>query len=89
VEKGTDFEIMEQWVIRLAVEVTDERIIDLTLYDILHMPGLHSNLILIPKIYGLGLAMTFSKNNVMASFSDRRMAIYGVQYKGLYHVNQW
>jgi len=34
----------------------------------------------------LGLAITFSKNNIMASFSDRRIAIYEVQYKRFYHV---
>ena len=52
-EKRTNFEIVRQQVIRLVVEVTNGRIINLTLYDILHMPGLYSNLILIPKICGL------------------------------------
>jgi len=66
--------------------VTNGRIIDLTLYDVLHIPGLYSNPILIPKICSLGLAMIFSKNNIMASFSDRKIAIHEVQYEKLYHV---
>jgi len=66
--------------------VTNRRIIDLTLCDVLHIPDLHSNLISIPKICGLDLVITFSKNNVIASFSDRRMVIYRVQYEELYHV---
>ena len=77
-EKRTSFEIVEQRVIRLVVEMTDERIIDLTLYNILYMPSLHSNLILISKICGLGSAVIFGENNIIASFSDRRMAIYEV-----------
>ena len=55
VEKRTDFEIMGQKIIKLVVKVTDGRIIDLTLHNILHMLGLYSNLISIPKICSLSL----------------------------------
>ena len=85
-ENGTDFEIVGQETIRLVVEVTDERIIDLTLYNILHMPSLYSNLILISKICSLGLTITFSKNNIMASFSYGRIMICVVWYRELYHI---
>jgi len=51
-----------------------------------NISGLYSNLTSIPKIYSLSLIVTFSKNNVIASFSDRRIVIYSVQYKELYHV---
>jgi len=41
---------------------------------------------LIPKICGLSLAVTFGENDVVISFSDRRIIIYKVQYEELYHV---
>jgi len=66
--------------------MTNGRIIDLTLYNILHTPSFYSNFISIPKIYSLGLAIIFSKNDIVASFRDKRIAIYGVLYRGLYHV---
>jgi len=70
----------------LAVEMTNERIIDLTLYNILHISSFYSNFISISKIYSLGLAITFSENNIVASFRDKRIAIYRVLYRRLYHV---
>ena len=85
-KKRTDFEIVGWKVIRLAVEMTDRRIIYLILHDVLYIPGLYSNLILIPKICSLGLAVIFSKNNVITSFSDERMIIHRVWYEKLYHV---
>jgi len=40
---------------KMTIEVENGRVVDLTLWNILYTPGLHSNLISILKIYGLGL----------------------------------
>jgi len=54
-EKGTSFMIMGQGTVKMAIEVENRRVVDLTLWDVLYTPGLHLNLILIPKVCGLGL----------------------------------
>lgn len=85
-EKETSFEIIEYRTIKLAVKIANRKIINLILYDVLHTPSLHFNLISILKICRLGLTMIFSKNNIVISFSNERIAIYKVQYRGLYYI---
>ena len=77
-EKGTSFEIIEYETIKLVVKVANRKIINLTLHNVLYIPSLHFNLISILKICRLSLAMIFSKNNIVISFSNKRIAIHRV-----------
>ena len=79
VKKETSFEIAKHRIVRIAVKIMNRKIIDLTLYNILYTPDLHSNLISIYKICRLGLAVTFGENKVITSFDNNRMAIYSIK----------
>jgi len=57
------------------IEVENGRMIDLTLCNALHTPGLHFNLISIPKIYNLGLEVYFRTDDVIAKFNNGRVVI--------------
>ena len=85
-EKGISFTITGQGTVKMAIEVKNERVVDLTLQNVLHTPELHSNLILIPKVCGLGLDVQFGEKEVVAKFSDGHTAIHGIQRNGLYLV---
>jgi len=62
----------------MAIEVENRRVVDLTLWDVLHTPGLHSNLISIPKVCRLGLDVQFGEKDVVAKFSDGCTTIHGI-----------
>jgi len=77
-EKGTSFMITGQETVKMAIKVENGRVIDLTLWNILHTPELHSNLILIPKICGLGLDVQFGEKEVVVKFSSGCTAICSI-----------
>jgi len=77
-EKRTSFMIMGQETVKMAIEVENKRVVDLTLQDVLYTPGLHSNLISILKVCGLGLDVWFGETNVVAKFNDGHTAIHGI-----------
>ena len=85
VEKRTSFKIAKYRIIKIAVEIVNEIIIDLTLYNVLYTPNLYSNLIFISKIYILDLAITFRENEIIASLDDDKTAIYSIKHKSLYY----
>jgi len=77
-EKGTSFEIVEYGTIKLAVKVANRKMINLILHNVLYTSSFHSNFISILKICRLGLVVIFSKNKIVMSFSNGRIAIYEV-----------
>jgi len=85
-KKKTSFEITRHEIERIVVKIANERIIDLTLYNILHILSLYFNFISISKIFVLGLAITFKENEVITSFGNSKTAIYGIRHVDLYHV---
>jgi len=85
-EKRTSFEIARYGIVKIAVEVVNRRIINLTLHDVLYIPDLYSNLISISKICRLDLAIIFGENEVIASLSNSKTAIYSVRHRSLYHI---
>jgi len=68
------------------IEVENGRMIDLTLYNTLHTPGLHFNLISIPKIYNLELEVYFRTDDVIIKFNNSRVVIWGIQQGSFYYV---
>jgi len=54
----------------MTIEVENRRMIDLTLYNVLHTLGLHSNLISILKICNLGLEVHFRTDDIIAKFDN-------------------
>jgi len=54
-EKVTSFTITDQGTVKMAIEVESGRVVNLTLWDVLYTPELHSNLNSILKICELGL----------------------------------
>ena len=77
-EKGTSFMITGQGTVKMAIKVENGRVIDLTLWNVLYTPELHSNLILIPKVCGLGLDVQFGEKEVVVKFSGRCTAICSI-----------
>jgi len=77
-EKGTSFMITGQETVKMAIKVENGRVIDLTFWNILHTPELHSNLILIPKVCGLGLDVQFGEKEVVVKFSSGCTAICSI-----------
>ena len=77
-EKGTSFMIMGQGTVKMAIKVENGGVIDLTLWNVLYTPELHSNLILIPKVCGLGLDVQFGEKEVVVKFSSGCTAICSI-----------
>jgi len=75
-KKEKSFEIARYKIVRIVVEKANGRIIDLTLYNILHTLSLYFNFISISKIFGLGLAITFRENEVITGAKYFIMLIY-------------
>lgn len=69
--------IMVGWnIVRIAIEVGNKRVVDLTLQNVLYTLDLYSNLISILKVCGLDLDVQFGKNNVVAKFNNEHTTIY-------------
>ena len=74
-ERRTNFLITEREIIGMMIEIEDEKKIDLTLQDVLHIPELWSNLISILKICNICLNMYFGIDDIVARFNDGYIAI--------------
>ncbi|KAJ3552016.1 hypothetical protein NP233_g12967 [Leucocoprinus birnbaumii] len=84
-EKGLTFEIIGQGTVTMAVDV-GEKVVELTLNDVLHTPGLRSNLISIPKICSLGYSVFFGLEEVLAKHLGGAIVLRGTMNEGLYQV---
>lgn len=85
-ENRASFEIAGYKIMKIVAEMVNGRIIDLTLYDILHILDLHSSLISISNICRLSWAVTFGDNKIIARLSNSRIAIYSIRHGSLYYV---